>query len=369
MSMVETNQIDDDGTETFDAGEQALFDSMRAADFGAPPAELDPEPIAEPEAKTPVVVDPAITPEPEDPDVETIKGADGKPALDTDGKPQKRVSFHKFKREEARRIALEDELNKSREAQTRIDERLKIINEALATPEVDPAAAQRQQAEEDPEPNPETHIFEHNAWLSRQLQKTRQTLESFQQTSQDRDSEVQLATSYQNAAAQFAQSEPLFAQAYVYMIQQRLNELEVAGVADPKLREQQVVREEKGLVQAALKDGVNPAERIFKMAKLRGFVAKTPEPAPKPAPAAAVPGALDAPVDLTKAPPTAPVVSVKEQVELIKNGQQAALSLSDAGGSAPSELTREMLANMPQEEFDDLCARLPKSKLRELLGG
>lgn len=367
MSIIDDNSAHEDGDNTFSAEEQAQFDAMRAADGGAPPPALPdiPDPVG-----TPPVADGATPAEPDDPDVETIKDAEGKPVNGTDGKPQKRVSFHKYQREEQRRRQLETDLQAERDKNSRIDERLKIINEALTTPEAAAPAAPVE--DEDPEPNPETHIFEHNAWLSRQLQKSNQRFEQFQTTAQERDQEVQLATTYQNDAGRFAQTEPNFGAAYVYLIKQRDAELELAGVKDPKLRAQQIVREEKGLVQGALADGQSPAERIFNMAKGRGFTAAAaPTPAVAPAPAVADPGSLAAPPVVT--PPAAAAapaaVSVKEQIDLIKNGQEASASLSNAGGSAPSQLTREMLADMPQEEFDDMIARLPKSKVRELLGG
>lgn len=376
MSMVDDNspvKFDEVTSDApLDALEQAQFDAMRN---GVDVPEALPDAPAEKKVETPA--DPPVdkkveTPveEPDDPDVETVKDPKtGKEVLDErTGKPQKRVSFHKYQREEARRKQLEDELNVEREKNSRIDERLKIINEALATPQNE--QQQKTAEEEDPEPNPETHIFEHNAWLKRQLVKTNDRLATFEQTQQTASEEVELGNNYRNAAAQFAATEPAFAQGYTYLIQQRLRELEEAGVSDPKKREAQVVREEKGLVSGALKQGKNPAAMLFNMAKLRGFVPKA-APDPKALDAGGEAAAAAAPA--AKTPPAASAApakpSVAEVINNIKAGQDASVSLSNAGGAAVEELTPQMLADMPQEEFDEMVARLSPNKLRALLGG
>jgi hypothetical protein len=59
-------------------------------------------------------------------------------------------------------------------------------------------------------------------------------------------------------------------------------------------------------------------------------------------------------------------------VEQIRRGQAAATSLSNGSGSAANQLTPQVLADMPQEQFDaifnELQASGDKTKLRELFG-
>lgn len=375
MSMTELQSDVEEGS-GLTAQEQAQFDAMRTgSDMPAdPPAHVDPV-LPDPSAK-PDKVDP---PEDHDPDVETIKDATGKDVLDaTTGKPQKRVSFHKFQRTEKLLKEAEERARISEEKQARIDERLKIINEALATP--GPDQQQEQQAEEDPEPDPETQIFEHNKWLRRQLTKTNDRLNSFQDQQSTREQEVEINNIYRSSAAQFASTEPAFAAAYVYLIKQREGELIEAGVKDKKLRDAQIVREERGLVKGAIDDSANPAQRIFNIAVMRGFnkeaalaeMAKQ-KGANGAAPAAAAPAAdarrLDAPAAAAAAAAPAPAKpDVKAEIEAIKAGSAAAMTLSGSGGAAPSQLTPQILADMPQEEFDEMVAKLSKKQLRELLG-
>lgn len=361
------------------AEEQAQFDAMRGDSPGSnassPDQLVDPAGTAPADGVTaaadvPAAVEPAPMGEvPDDEDVETVKDATGKDVIDVKtGKPQKRVSFHKFQRLEQRYKDAEAALAKKTEESARIDERLKIINEALTTPAVDPAAAA---VDEDPEPDPENNIFEHNKWLKRQLGRERTERETFQNSIREQNEEAQIANTYRQRANQFAKTEPHFGAAYHFLLTLRGNQLRAGGWDDETKIAQQIVKEEKGLVRKALQEDKNPAERLFEMAKAAGFAPKAAPVAPAPA-VPAVPG-----TPLGEAPPAAraavPAVapkipSVSEQVALAAQGAAAATSLSNAGGAAMEQLTQAKLLAMPEEEFDAVVASLPKAKLRELFG-
>lgn len=313
----------------------------------------------------------------DDPDVEVKDPATGK--------TQKRVSYHKYRRVEEKAAALQKEADeareiarKSQEDRARIDERLKIINEALTTPG---GGTEQQQAGEtgaEEVPDPEKDIFGYAAYLGKQLKAANDKIDHYVSTGNQQQAEVALATTYQNDAARFAQNEPNFAAAYNYLLQQRNQELELAGMADPDARLKQIIAEEKGLVKGALDQKLSPAERIFKMAVGRGFrpaqsgqaaagaAAAAGKETPKTQPAKDA-NALDA--DPAGKEQKA-AVSVSEEIEAINRGTKAAQSLSNVGGGAPkTELTAQMLADMPEEEFNLLVETLPAHKLKELMGG
>lgn len=324
------------------------------------PAAVSPAPGAAPAAA------PAAAP-PED-------GADDDDdAPAADGKPQRRVNFRKFQRSEEARKKAETEFAAFREQtageRARLTERLDLINQALQT-------SPQQQAQDehaDPEPDPEQDIFAHNRWLGRQLAKANDRLSTYDERETARTQDTELQSNYQRDARRFAEQNPDFAQAYVHLIRNRLAELEAYGVTDPGERDRMVLAEERDLVARALRDGASPAERIFNLAKGRGYTRQA-APAPNgngnpaavpaaPAAAAAVPGSLAAPAAAPAAKP-----SVVEEVERIKKGQDASMSLSNAGGSPGDQLTPETLANMPMDQFQELLSRLPKSRQKELLG-
>lgn len=374
MSMTEL-QSDVNDAGAFSAEEQAQFDAMRNG------TELPAEPPAPVVDKAPPAgeVDPKVAvvdPGADDPDVETIKDAKGQPVMDQAGKPQKRVSFHKYQREETRRKELEEKLRLSEEKQARVDERLKIINEALETP--GPAEQARTAEEEDPEPDPETQIFEHAKWQSRKIKRLEERDAQRDQQDTTREQDVEISNTYRSSALEFSRQETTFAQAYVYLLNQRDGELQEAGVKDKKLRDAQIVREERGLVKGAINDGVSPAQRIFNISVMRGFnkeaaladIAKrngtAAVPVVDPKKPAVDPKALDAPG--TAAVVTAAKPDVKAEIEAIKAGSSASLTLSGGGGEAPPLLTPQILADMPQDEFNEMVAKLSKRQLRELLG-
>lgn len=291
------------------------------------------------------------------------------------GKEQKRVSFHKFQRSEERRKAAEKKAAEAHDFNTRLSERLTLINEALA-----PTAAEKKTAEEeDPEPDVETDIFGHNAWLKRQLIKQNGRLDAISKERQTEQQERQnermqgdLVTYYRADAQKFAQSNADFADAYVHLVNTRLAELEAYGM-DERQRDATIKAEERDLVlKAAIErqknpDAPGPAERIYRLARLRGWN-PTAAPATRAngngAAAAAVPGSL---ADGSAAPAAAS--SVTKEIEAIRKGQEHSMSLSSGGGAPLDQLTPAKLADMPQDEFEAFLSKLPKSRQKELLGG
>jgi hypothetical protein len=349
----------------FTAEEQAQFDAMRSPGSNAsdPSETLAPDPakIEAPAAETTTApVDPDLS----DPDVETLKDASGKDVIDAaTGKPQKRVSFHKFQRLQNQFKELEGKLANTAEERARIDERLKIISEALATP---PPADPSTQVDDDPEPDMEGNIFEWAKWSKRQNQNLAESFNQFKEATTQREQDVAMADTYRQDANRFARTEAHFGASYHFLLNLRANQLRAAGWNDETKISQQIVKEEKGLVRTALDEGVSPAQRIFEMAKSAGF---TPKPVAAP-PAPVVPGTPlgQKPAAAAPAPAAGGVPSVSEQVALAAKGTEAATSLSNTGGAPMEQLTSAKLLSMPEEEFDAVVATLSKAKLRELFG-
>lgn len=373
---IQPSSVEVDGLgEQFTAEEQAAFDAMRAGGEVTPPPEptsTEPPPAEPPKAGEPP---PAPPPAPSDDD-------DIEVAAPVSGTKQKRVSIHKYQRLEQRareaeeaRDAAAKERQELLDRAARTDERLRIITEAIATP---PEQPQEREEDDDPRPDPAKDIFAFVDWQDRQINKLNARLSGIESGAASQTEDVEIASTYQRDAARFASTEPAFAEAYVYLIRQRDAELQLAGVTDQKARERQIVNEEKGLVRGAIKQGRSPAELIFSMAKGRGYAPKAAPPPDtkdpkaldatvKPTNGSAPPAA--APAGGSSPPPAAPAVSVTDEIAAIKRGQEASASLSNVGGGAPvRELTSKVLADMPEEEFNDLVARLPRERLMELMG-
>lgn len=376
--------------------EQAAYDSMRSqpAPTGDAGHEAELAPVeAEPAAETPLA-DGAAKPA-----TDTAVSEAAAPAVDgededddptplVDGKPPKRVSYNKYRRLEEERKADKTALdtavaekNKLAENQARLDERLRLINEALQ-----PAPAAQQ--DDDPEPDPEADIFGHNAWLKRQLVKTQEMLtgrlEQIETGQQASIAEKQLAETYVEDAQRFSAKEPNFGPAYSYLMQVRMAQLasfhfgkDLTDPATPALTAQElskikseVAREERQLVSTAIKNNKSPAAEVFRMAKMTGYrpAAAPVDPAqngaaPANGAAGGAPAAAAAPSNGAAKP------SVKSEIDRIKTAQSASVSLSHGGGSPAPTLDAHKLANMPEEEFGALLDQMSRGELRRIMGG
>lgn len=387
--------VEDDG---FSPEERSQFESMRDSGPGPAPEAPAADPALSPAA------DPAVAPAAPPAGVAEPSGDDDggddddEPAAPAPvpgavvdpnaAKPPRRVAYGKFARVERRAKAAEAETTKLREQQARLDERLKLINEALQTPAQQP----QQPTEEDPEPDPETDIFGHNKWLRRQMQRQGETLQQLQEGRTAETKNTELTQAYTMDAEQFAAREPNFIPAYLHLMQSRMVELAMIyfrkdltapnakPLTTPELQRIQttVAEEERWVAAEALKNGTSPAERVFELARARGYRPAAAAPAltngaARPGNGAAPPApngkAPAAPGSLAVAPAAPAAPSVTDEIARIKNGQEASLSLSGGGSAPQSPMTAERLANMPQEAFEEWMENTPQHIVKQLMGG
>jgi hypothetical protein len=319
------------------------------------------------------------------------------------GQPNpRRVSYRKYQGleqqlQEERRQRQEDAVR-----QARIEERLSLLQQAV---QPDPAAA----AQPDPaneRPDPAQDIFAYTAWLERQLTDVSGKVNNYESQIETGQREMQEERQYVNSLNSHAASDPHFMQSYNFLLRSRAAELmasEYPTATYEQLMQAQIpdrigqilVSEERDLYKNAFAGNRNPAADIVRMAQLRGWRAPVapaaggngaavPGPgapngaaAPQPASNGAAPPQPHG-TSLAAAPAAAPrpgngaAPTATDIVEQIRRGQAAATSLSNGSGSAANQLTPQVLADMPQEQFDaifnELQASGDKTKLRELFG-
>jgi len=264
--------------------------------------------------------------------VEVVEGKEGK----------KFVPHGAMHRERELRKAREAELAKERESKVRVEERLKLIAEALQ------AQNQQQQAPEDPEPNEEEDPIGYIKWQKREMARIANRVDNFERTTQASTQERAIHQAYAADAQRYASQNAEFAEAYRFLIAGRDAELQAYGIHDPAERNERINAEERELVRAALSEGASPAERVFKLAQARGYAK-----AQRAAQAAA----------------QQPQSQTQSKIDEINRGQQAAKSLSNVGGGNSGEMTFEALDKMDNSEFDAFLSKLTPSQLREYLGG
>lgn len=317
------------------AGEQAYLDSGGTDAAGLiaenpPKVETPTEPKIEPEkpvaeaakVETPV----AEAPEPGE---EEIPAADGKTK-------RRMVDSRALKAERERARSLEAELTKERDTRARVDERLKMLSEAVTAAE--PVA----EKVEPVIPDPEQDIFGYAKYLAERVEQLEGKQNTFQAETAEQRQTAAVVSNYQRDAAGFEAKQPDFKDAYNYLIGLRKQQLEAQRYS-PEEVSKWLYTEEMNLVQRAFEGKTSPSEDIYNLAKSMGYAPKAAAPVAEAKPAAEVKPAPAAPL-------TAP--SVTEEIDRIKAGKAASMSLSNGGGSAGEELSLEWLANAPLKEFE-----------------
>lgn len=326
------------------AGEQAYLDSggeNAAALIAENPTVVEKVETAEhkidPEKETPAAEVKTETPaaDPTEPGEEEIPAADGK-------SKRRMVDSRALKAERERSRALEAELKATNETRARVDERLKMLSEAVSSAEpvaepVKPAAP----------PDPEQDIFGYAKYLAEQFEALKGTVAGAQaETAEERASRAEevrtrnVITAYRNDANQFKTKQADFDDAYNFLMGLRKTQLEAQRYAPEEVNKWLQI-EEMNLVQRAFESKSSPSADIYNLAKSMGYAPKAAAPAAQAAPA----GDKPAP----SAPLTAP--SVTDEIDRIKAGKQASMSLSNGGGGGAEEMSLEWLANAPLKEF------------------
>jgi hypothetical protein len=247
-----------------------------------------------------------------------------KPARDAkqpDKAKDETVPHQALHEEREKRKAIEREAREYRKAQeernTRLDERLKVLSEAM-TPKPQPI---------DPRTNPGGYaqqIAERQAALERKVTGYEQQ----EQNRQRQEVEDQrLWNSYRAAGKEYTETVPDFMDAYNYLLTSRAAELEAMGF-DQQTIASQIYQDERNLALNAQQTGANPADVAYKWAKARGFSGPKPQ-------------------------------NGGSQLDRLKNAKDASETLSKTGGSAggSGRISLETLDRMSPDEFQAFVAR------------
>lgn len=227
--------------------------------------------------------------------------------------------------------ALHEERERRKELQRTVQEeqaRVRKLEEAFQK------VLERQNSNPAPVPNYEDDPTEalrvKTEQLERTLQNHNQTLTQQQQQVENQRQYSEFVDRYAASAQAYKAENPEFAPAYNHLMQTRLDELMAMGYNQAEavnIRTQ----DEIAIAAKAYADGVNPGERIYALAKMRGY--STPQPQAAPA---------------------------TQKLDQLERGLNASKSLSDASGKASTELTLEALASMQDDEFDKAWEKVMK---------
>lgn len=191
--------------------------------------------------------------------------------------------------------------------------------------------------------DPVSHFDVRQTKTETELAELKRQHEEQQKAQQRQQRETQVKNWFGAQANQFAATTPEFGQSYRALMDAMVQDHRMAGW-DADTSTDLVNQIERAIVEKAIADGANPAERIFAMAKARNLVQQPKGAAP------------------------APEQTADAKIAAIRAGQQAARGVGAGanGANAAQGLTIARLAEMPDEDF----AKLTDAEFkRAMLGG
>lgn len=317
------------------------------------------------------------------------------PAAAADGsKPApKTISYGKYQRErskteraladlQARLDGATKETAKEREERIKLNERTRMLLEAIQTKQP-PAPAKDEDPEPDAESDPIGNLQWHNKRLRAEVDGLRTGTEKRETETAAEREEANLYRTYEADLMRAAQSDETFGDAFNHLRETRYTELgfiyadvdinDKAAVDAALTPDQQVElsqniqrtfhNEQMLVARQAIQSRKSPAAVVKNLARARGFVPKAAAAAVDPPAAAAAVPAKPGNGAARQAPG-----SVKDQLQAIREGQESAKSLSDAGGSPGGAITPERLVEMPDDEFEALYDSMSKGKFDRIMG-
>lgn len=252
----------------------------------------------------------------ETPEVTPEVEAKSEPAVEApkdEPKQEKVVPYGALHEERMKRKELQEKVTKMEQTFQQFQERLKQPEPQIPAFEEDPLSHLKAQQEQ----------FE--AWKRQQDQMTVQQ----QAYAKQQEEANKVISQYRALANEYKSQTPDFDAAYTHLRQSRYDEYVAAGYP-PEQAQSFVIEDEFQIAAKAIQDGVNPGERLYALAKVRGY---------------------QRPVDKPAEPNAA------EKMEALARGQAAAKSLS-GGGTGKAELSLEALAEMSGDEFDKAWEKL-----------
>lgn len=222
-------------------------------------------------------------------------------------------AFEAHAKKTAEMEAMLARMQENMEQQTRAQqekERAPQVKEVVPDPEEDPIGYQQYKIDK----------------LEQSLTEQSKYLKQQHEYSQRAAQENAFKQAYMNAAQQFSQKNNDFTDAYKFLTNARAQEHMAAGFSREEA-ESLLLEEEAAIVAKAFKDKVNPAERMYNLAKNRGYSAKA-----------------------------APASKGKSLTD-IKKGMDNAKSLKSGGGQLPDkDFGLDDIDAMNFDEFDKFWA-------------
>lgn len=237
---------------------------------------------------------------------------------------KKAVNYERGKRKELR-AQLEEQAKKTAQLEAVLAQMQKLQTESIKPAVID-----------EPIPDKDTDPIGYHEYQINRLQKTinEQTryLRERAEYEQKQAQHNAFIENYRAQAHQFSQKAPDFQDAYKYLLDSRKLEHMAAGFSEQEATSI-LVEEEMSIVAKALQDKVNPAERMYNLAKARGFTGK------------------------------AAAKTTGKTLDSLKKGLDNSKSLKSGGGQPPDRVPGiNDIDSMSWEEFDNEFQRIKRAQ-------
>jgi len=230
-----------------------------------------------------------------------------------------------FKVELAKRKELKEELDLTNRKAFEMEQILAQLKDSMTKP------AQSQEPKEvvpDQDEDPLAYQQYKINKLERSLEEHNNYLRQQHDMQQRNTQQQAFMNTYRASAQEFSAKTPEFSEAYKFLLGARMAEHKAAGYSDQEAQSL-LVEEEMSIVAKAYHDKVNPAERIYNVAKNRGYSAAN-----------------------AKKTPVAP-----RSLSDIKRGMANSKSLKSGGGELPSSTPGvDAIDGMDFAQFDEFWA-------------
>lgn len=162
--------------------------------------------------------------------------------------------------------------------------------------------------------------------LTEQLNQHNDYLNQKHQSEEYKEKQAQFVSKYQQSALEYLKENPDFREAYSFLLGSRANEYKEAGLTLEEIKER-MMSDEFDVALRAYKDGVNPGERLFALARARGYKKSEPQ-----------------------------ISAAEEKLSQVEKGVQASKSISGAQGKNSNEMTLSALAQLDDDDLEDFIA-------------
>lgn len=227
--------------------------------------------------------------------------------------------------------ALSEERERRRKAEERYQRDIGKLTERLDT--LQRIATAQPQADAPKVPSWDEAPLDAGRATTARVEATAAELQRMRQDIDQRNNFENFRNAYAAQAADYTGKQTDFPEAYRHFTSSLAGELNAAGYTDPAFIAAEVQRMELAIAGKAMQDGVNPAERIYAVAKLRGYAQRQAAPI-----AAAQPAAQ-------------PQADAAAQLRTLAGGQTAARSLASSGAPTDPNLSLKKLLEMDDDEF------------------